>query len=379
VAATVSLHGVTKRFDHEHVAVDDLTLEIAEGEFAILVGPSGCGKTTALRMIAGLEEATSGEIRVGGRLVNDLPPTSRDIAMVFQNYALYPHMSVYDNLRFPLRLKHVAKDEARERVLEVARLLSIDDLLERKPAHLSGGQRQRVAIGRALVRRPQAFLMDEPLSNLDAKLRVQMRTELLSLQRQLGVTTVYVTHDQTEAMTLGDRVVVMKDGVVQQIDAPAQLYSHPANMFVAGFIGSPAMNFFHGSVDGDAVDIGPSRLPLERASHGSREVIVGLRPEDFALTGDSDPDAALVIDVQLTEELGSETLAYCTAEGIRILHAHTDRDEDDQLRRSGALQQMFVVRAPTSAHLNGGDRVGLKVDCEAIRLFDPDSGRALAA
>jgi multiple sugar transport system ATP-binding protein len=373
--AAIEFQSVTKVFPDGTRAVDSLDLQIKEDEFMVLVGPSGCGKTTALRMIAGLEDATSGEIRVGGRVVNDLPPTSRDIAMVFQNYALYPHMSVYDNLRFPLRLKHVRKDVARERVLEVARLLSIDDLLERKPAQLSGGQRQRVAIGRALVRRPQAFLMDEPLSNLDAKLRVQMRTELLSLHRQLGVTTVYVTHDQTEAMTLGDRVVVMKDGVVQQIDSPAELYRYPANMFVAGFMGSPAMNFFHGRVEGDVVDIGPVKLGLGGRPHGPvRDVIVGLRPEDFALVG----DAEFEVDVHLTEQLGSEMLAYCTADGVRILHARGERDEDDEHRRSGALQQMFVVRMPANARLQPGDRVGLGVDLDAIRLFDPDSGRAIA-
>jgi multiple sugar transport system ATP-binding protein len=370
--AAIEFQSVTKVFPDGTRAVDSLELAIEEEEFMVLVGPSGCGKTTALRMVAGLEEATSGEILVGGRVVNEVQSKDRDVAMVFQNYALYPHMSVYDNLRFPLRLKHVRKDDARERVLEVARLLSIGDLLERKPAQLSGGQRQRVAIGRALVRRPQAFLMDEPLSNLDAKLRVQMRTELLSLHRQLGVTTVYVTHDQTEAMTLGDRVVVMKDGVVQQIDAPAKLYRYPDNMFVAGFIGSPAMNFFHGSVEEGVVDIGPVKLRA-RPERAVRNVIVGLRPEDFALGGDADFE----VDVHLTEQLGSEVLAYCTADGLHILHPQSEGDADDERGRSGALQQMFVVRAPTNTHLQPGDRVGLKVDLDAVRLFDPESGKAV--
>ena len=221
-----------------------MTLDVREGEFLIFVGPSGCGKTTALRMVAGLEEVTSGSIEIGGRVVNDLPPTARDVAMVFQNYALYPHMSVAQNIGFPLRQQKIKKDDAKARVADVARLLALDELLERRPRELSGGQRQRVAIGRALVRRPQVFLMDEPLSNLDAKLRVQMRAELISLHKRIGITTIYVTHDQTEAMTLGDRVVVMNRGVVQQVETPERLYRHPTNTFVAGFIGSPAMNFF---------------------------------------------------------------------------------------------------------------------------------------
>ena len=247
--AGVAFHEVTKRFGSDVVAVDSLTLEVEDGEFVILVGPSGCGKTTALRMTAGLEEVTSGEISIGGKLVNDRPPTDRDIAMVFQNYALYPHMTVFDNLAFPLRQKRVKKKEIDSRVRDAARLLAIEPLLGRRPRELSGGQRQRVAIGRALVRRPQAFLMDEPLSNLDAKLRVQMRAELLSLHRRLGITTIYVTHDQTEAMTLGDRVVVLDRGVVQQVDTPERLYRRPRNTFVASFIGSPSMNFVEATLD----------------------------------------------------------------------------------------------------------------------------------
>ena len=265
--AAVSFDEVTKQFGSSTVAVDRLTLDVNEGEFLILVGPSGCGKTTALRMVAGLEQVTSGEIAIDGRVVNDVVPTERDIAMVFQNYALYPHMSVFDNIAFPLRQQKVKKAAIRERVAEAARLLNIEELLERKPRELSGGQRQRVAIGRALVRRPKAFLMDEPLSNLDAKLRVQMRAELLSLHQRLGITTIYVTHDQTEAMTLGDRVVVMRHGVVQQVDAPERLYRKPANMFVAGFIGSPAMNFVQGTLaNGRVVARGAQR----RAAVGER-------------------------------------------------------------------------------------------------------------
>jgi multiple sugar transport system ATP-binding protein len=267
--ATIAFNEVTKQFDDGTIAVDNLTLDVKDGEFLILVGPSGCGKTTALRMVAGLEEITSGEIHIGDKVVNDLPPVERDIAMVFQNYALYPHMTVAENIGFPLKQQGVKKDEAKQRVLEAARLLSIEDLLHRKPRALSGGQRQRVAIGRALVRRPIAFLMDEPLSNLDAKLRVQMRAELISLHKRLGVTTIYVTHDQTEAMTLGDRVVVMNKGVVQQVDTPAQLYRHPANTFVAGFIGSPAMNFLRGRLDGGAVVVGSHRVELPDATSSS--------------------------------------------------------------------------------------------------------------
>jgi len=259
--ASVSFENVYKRFG-EVVAVDDFTLTVNDGEFLILVGPSGCGKTTVLRMVAGLEEVTSGEVRIGERLVNELPPTERDVAMVFQNYALYPHMTVRANLAFPLRQKKVKKQAADDRVTEVARLLSIEELLDRKPRALSGGQRQRVAIGRALVREPQAFLMDEPLSNLDAKLRVQMRAELISLHHRLGITTIYVTHDQTEAMTLGDRVVVLNQGVVQQVDTPERLYRQPTNTFVAGFIGSPAMNFIIGHLNQDDLALGNTHVQL---------------------------------------------------------------------------------------------------------------------
>ncbi len=260
--ATIAFEHVTKRFPDGTVAVDDLNLIVGEGEFLILVGPSGCGKTTALRMVAGLEEVTEGEIRIADDVVNDMTPARRDIAMVFQNYALYPHMTILQNMSFPLRQQNLPKQEIEQRVNEAAELLGIEELLARKPKELSGGQRQRVAMGRALVRHPRAFLMDEPLSNLDAKLRVQMRAELIELHRRLGVTTIYVTHDQTEAMTLGDRVVVLDKGIVQQVDPPEQLYRHPANTFVASFIGSPAMNFIQGTLAGGTVQLGPWSVEL---------------------------------------------------------------------------------------------------------------------
>src|SRR5437764_1014762 len=267
--AAIEFDHVTKRFPDGTVAVDEIELSVRDGEFMIFVGPSGCGKTTALRMVAGLEEITSGEIRIGGRVVNDLEPPDRDIAMVFQNYALYPHMSVEDNISFPLRMQRMRKVEMRKRAREVADLLGIGDLLARKPRELSGGQRQRVAMGRAIIRHPQAFLMDEPLSNLDAKLRVQMRAELVKLHRRLGVTTIYVTHDQTEAMTLGQRVAVLSRGVIQQVDEPQGLYRRPANTFVASFIGSPPMNFIRGRLGGDGVvEIGPYRIALPAALRG---------------------------------------------------------------------------------------------------------------
>src|SRR6266536_2646572 len=315
--ATIRFDEVTKQFDDGTVAVDRLTLDVEDGEFLILVGPSGCGKTTALRMIAGLEEITSGEIRIGDDVVNDLPPVDRDIAMVFQNYALYPHMSVEENIAFPLRQQGVKKQEANERVREAARLLSIEELLQRKPRALSGGQRQRVAIGRALVRRPRAFLMDEPLSNLDAKLRVQMRAELIALHKRLGITTVYVTHDQTEAMTLGDRVVVLNKGIAQQIDKPEVLYRRPANTFVAGFIGSPAMNFLHGRLERGTLTVGTQQvdLPAGGPTVRSGDVIVGVRPEDFiSANGDG-----IEAQVAFTESLGPETLVHFHSPALEVI------------------------------------------------------------
>jgi multiple sugar transport system ATP-binding protein len=363
--AAVSFDGVTKQFGQSTVAVDQLTLTVNAGEFLILVGPSGCGKTTALRMVAGLEQVTSGEIAIDGRVVNDVVPTERDIAMVFQNYALYPHMSVFDNIAFPLRQQKVKKAAIRERVAETARLLDIEELVERKPRELSGGQRQRVAIGRALVRRPKAFLMDEPLSNLDAKLRVQMRAELLRLHQRIGITTIYVTHDQTEAMTLGDRVVVMRHGVVQQVDAPERLYRRPANMFVAGFIGSPAMNLVQGTVSNGSVTLGSHTVPLPSPSSRTGSVVVGIRPEDLVVVAAGE---ALPAQIEITEQLGPEMLVHVDVPGLTLAAADGDEARSDS---------RLVLRVPGTFKGARGDRVGVTFNTDHVQLFDPDSGAAL--
>jgi multiple sugar transport system ATP-binding protein len=366
--AAVSFDEVTKQFGSSTVAVDRLTLSVNEGEFLILVGPSGCGKTTALRMVAGLEQVTSGEITIDGRVVNDVVPTDRDVAMVFQNYALYPHMSVFDNIAFPLRQQKVKKAAIRERVADAARLLNIEELLERKPRELSGGQRQRVAIGRALVRRPKAFLMDEPLSNLDAKLRVQMRAELLSLHQRVGITTIYVTHDQTEAMTLGDRVVVMRHGVVQQVDAPERLYRKPANMFVAGFIGSPAMNFVEGTLANGSVALGEHTVALPSANGHDGPVVVGVRPEDVVIRDASSFDA-MPGRIEITEQLGPEMLVHVDVPGLTLAAA-----EGDEARPGGRL----VSRAPGTFKGARGDQVRVAFNTEHLQLFDPVRGNALS-
>jgi multiple sugar transport system ATP-binding protein len=363
--AAVSFEEVTKQFGQSTIAVDHLTLNVNEGEFLILVGPSGCGKTTALRMVAGLEQVTSGEIAIDGRVVNDVVPTDRDIAMVFQNYALYPHMSVSDNIAFPLRQQKMKKAAIRERVADAAQLLNIEELLERKPRELSGGQRQRVAIGRALVRRPKAFLMDEPLSNLDAKLRVQMRAELLSLHQRLGITTIYVTHDQTEAMTLGDRVVVMRHGVVQQVDAPERLYRRPANMFVAGFIGSPAMNFVEGTLTNGSLVLGEHTFALPERAGRTGPVVVGIRPEDVVI-GEA---GMLPAQIEITEQLGPEVLVHVDVPGLRLAAA-----AGDEARFDGRV----VSRAPGTFKGARGDRICIAFNTQHLRLFDPESGEALA-
>ena len=380
--ATIAFEHVTKRFDDGTVAVDDLNLSVDEGEFLILVGPSGCGKTTALRMIAGLERVSDGEIRIGDKVVNEVPPGARDIAMVFQNYALYPHMTIRQNISFPLRQAHLPKAEIEERVSSAARLLGIEELLERKPKELSGGQRQRVAMGRALVRRPQAFLMDEPLSNLDAKLRVQMRAELIDLHRRLGVTTIYVTHDQTEAMTLGDRVVVLDKGLVQQIDPPDKLYREPANTFVASFIGSPAMNFFDARLDGGILQLGPWTIDLPDALRSavgvhSGEVLVGLRPEDFALSnGVAGTAPRIPAEVQITEQLGPEQLVHFRADGLPVAHPEALRRAVEH-EDASVQGDTVIARVPPNVAVQPGQMVEIELDRERLQFFDPVSGVSL--
>jgi multiple sugar transport system ATP-binding protein len=388
--AAIGIHKVTKRYRDGTLAVREFDLEIADGEFMILVGPSGCGKTTLLRMVAGLEEITEGEVEIGERIVNDLEPRERDIAMVFQNYALYPHMTVARNMGFALKRAGVPAEEIRRKVEEAAGLLGISEQLSRKPANLSGGQRQRVAMGRAIVRDPQAFLMDEPLSNLDAKLRIQMRAEILRIQRSLGTTTVYVTHDQTEAMTLGDRLAVMRDGVLQQVGAPDDLYNHPNNVFVAGFIGSPAMNFLPGEIAG-----GELRFPLASIALGNGAaprfskplrdgpVVVGIRPEDFedaGLATDRDHGVRVRAKIDVLESTGSDVYAHLTVDGadaaqlgepvIQELAAATDVATEDVVPVSGEV----IARLDSSSRIREGGESELWMDTTHLHLFDPDSG-----
>ncbi len=384
--AEISLREITKRYPDGTEAVRRISLEIADGEFMILVGPSGCGKSTALRMIAGLEDISEGELRIGGELVNDRPPKDRDIAMVFQNYALYPHMTVRRNMGFALELAGVDRATIRRRVEEAARLLDLTQHLERRPATLSGGQRQRVAMGRAIVREPKAFLMDEPLSNLDAKLRVQMRTQVARLQRRLGTTTVYVTHDQTEAMTLGDRVAVMRGGVIQQVDAPETLYEHPVNLFVAGFIGSPGMNFLPATIENGAVRFALGTIDLD-ARLRSRlsdpvlpaSAIVGIRPEHFedvALVGARRPLGITVqVRVDVVESMGSEVYVHFAAGGERA----SAGDLDDLAARddSGGAEGEVVARLDAAARPREGEIAELWIDPARIHLFDPADGRRL--
>jgi multiple sugar transport system ATP-binding protein len=390
--AEIRFQNITKRYGDGFEAVKDMNLEIDDGEFLILVGPSGCGKSTALRMVAGLEDITDGELTIDGEVVNDKAPKDRDIAMVFQSYALYPHMTVRENMAFPLKLAGVDKGEADRRVTEAAKVLDLEQHLDRKPAHLSGGQRQRVAMGRAIVRDPKAFLMDEPLSNLDAKLRVQMRAEVSRLQDRLGTTTVYVTHDQTEAMTLGDRVAVMRAGVLQQVDTPKVLYERPANLFVAGFIGSPSMNFFSGRVDGDCVEIPFARLPLSdeqrRAVEACRdggEVIVGLRPEHFedaALIGEQERQGVTFeAPIEVTESMGSEVYAYFSYEGGEVASEELQELAADagaaDLPSSGGSQA--IARLNPETDVRQGKTARLWVDASRMHLFHPQDGRALRA
>ncbi len=377
--AAIQLERVTKHYETGGApAVDALSLDIADGEFFILVGPSGCGKSTALRMIAGLEDVSDGEIRIGGKRVDDVRPKHRDIAMVFQNYALYPHMTVRDNMGFALRQRGTAKAEITRRVEEAARVLELDEFLDRKPGKLSGGQRQRVAMGRAIVREPQVFLMDEPLSNLDAKLRVEMREVIATLQARLCTTTIYVTHDQTEAMTLGDRVAVMNKGVLQQVDAPRQLYRNPANLFVASFIGSPSINLFPGRVDDGEVQTSLGTIRLDdrtrRAAEAAtgRDVVVGIRPEHLAEQAPEEAEHACTMDVRvaLVEALGAETLAYFEIPAGGPVAA--PRTSTVVLRSRG------VARLDGGRDLVIGDHLSLVAPCRALQLFDAATGAALS-
>ena len=371
---SVTFDGVSKVFPGGTVAVQDLSLDVADDEFLILVGPSGCGKSTALRMVAGLEKISAGEIRVDGDRINDVPPKDRDIAMVFQNYALYPHMTVAKNLAFGLRQRKTAREEVTRRVDEVSSMLGLDELLTRRPGQLSGGQRQRVAMGRALVREPRVFLMDEPLSNLDAKLRVQMRAELKKLHRRLAITTIYVTHDQVEAMTLGERIAVMNAGILQQIGVPQDVYDRPTNVFVAGFIGSPPMNLLRGTVSDGAVSAGA--FTFDRGGLPEGAVTVGVRPEAFRpATASTAAGPRIDLHVDVVEPLGDEVLAHGT---IDARAAQSGAEEADAVLLADAGTRAAVtVRLPPEARPAPGDRMPLTAEPNAVHLFDASSGSAI--
>ncbi|ESY86741.1 ABC transporter ATP-binding protein [Mesorhizobium australicum] len=380
--AEVVLENICKTYGNNFRAIDQLNLAVEDGEFLILVGPSGCGKSTALRMIAGLEDITSGSLRIGGVDVVDMPPKDRDIAMVFQSYALYPHMTVFENIAFSMRLAGKPKAERKKRVDEIAKTLQLTSLLDSKPANLSGGQRQRVAMGRAMVREPAAFLMDEPLSNLDAKLRVQMRAEITSLQKQLGVTTIYVTHDQIEAMTMGDRVAVLKGGVLQQVDTPKRLYESPVNAFVAGFIGSPSMNLFEATLKGDELTSAAFAIRLQEAafvrrpglrSYAGRKVVFGIRPEDLY---DSSLDSGrkyqtIPAKVTSIEELGSEQIVHLNIDAVRV-----DSGDPDAVDDFGLASNAVARFEPISA-VRSGSEIRLAVDDAKFHFFDPETHLAI--
>jgi multiple sugar transport system ATP-binding protein len=389
--ADIVLDHVSKTYSDGYTAVKDLNLEIADGEFMILVGPSGCGKSTALNMIAGLEDISSGELRIGGEVVNKKAPRDRDIAMVFQSYALYPHMTVRDNIAFALKLAKRPKEEIDAKVKEAADILDLGQHLERKPANLSGGQRQRVAMGRAIVRSPKAFLMDEPLSNLDAKLRVQMRTQVARIQHQLGTTMLYVTHDQTEAMTLGDRVAVMRAGIIQQVDSPKVLYEDPANLFVAGFIGSPAMNFVPARIEGDTIKLPFGDAPmspeikqkLQGGGGGAREVIAGVRPEHIedARLDETSGGHRLKFraKVDVVESMGSELYAYFEVAGADVVQS----DQLAEIAADAGMEDLpsagsqIIARLDAASNARADQEIELSLDCSQIKLFEPDGGKSL--
>jgi len=392
--AEITFNGVWKRYPDGFEAVKDMNLEVGDGEFMILVGPSGCGKSTALRMIAGLEDITEGELIIGGERMNELPPRDRDIAMVFQNYALYPHMTVRENMGFALKLAKVDQEEISRKVEEAAKILELQQHLERKPANLSGGQRQRVAMGRAIVRDPKAFLMDEPLSNLDAKLRVQMRAEVARLQDQLKTTMVYVTHDQTEAMTLGDRVAIMRAGMLQQVDSPMQLYNHPKNLFVAGFIGSPSMNFLPGRISDGVLKLPMGDIRLPEAKRGQlrsapvdKPLIVGIRPEDFedaAVVGSNTEGATFKTTIDVLEAMGSEYYAHFTVKGEgQDMQDNVELRELQEDAGGGALAAPdsfdVVARLDQTSRVRTHEAADIWINAEKIHFFDPQSGQSLAA
>ena len=387
----ININNVGKIYPNGTRALEDVNIEINDGEFVVLVGPSGCGKTTLLRMVAGLEDITEGEISIADKVVNEIAPKDRDIAMVFQNYALYPHMSVYDNMAFSLKLRKLPKDEIDQKVKDAAKTLEIDELLERKPKALSGGQRQRVAMGRAIVRSPQAFLMDEPLSNLDAKLRVQMRAELGQLHSQLETTTLYVTHDQVEAMTMGDRVAVIRKGVLQQIDTPREIYLYPKNIFVAGFIGSPAMNFVYAdiktSAKGMTLIFGNDKIlakdaPEALKEYEGKEIVLGIRPEAFedsVYANKKEFTEEINIDVSLLEQLGSDTYIHffkdikpVQTEAIEEILA----DEGEDISVLGT-QTKFIARINPNATIEEGQNINLAIDPTKLHYFDPETGMAI--
>jgi multiple sugar transport system ATP-binding protein len=372
--ARVVFDGATKVYPGPVVAVDDLSLEVGEGEFLILVGPSGCGKSTALRMVAGLEHISDGTISIGDRVVNDVPPKDRDIAMVFQNYALYPHMTVEKNLGFGLRRRRMPRDDVRARVDDVSRMLGLEDLLRRRPGQLSGGQRQRVAMGRALVREPEVFLLDEPLSNLDAKLRVQMRSELKRLHDRIGVTTIYVTHDQVEAITLGERIAVLSEGVLQQVGPPQDVYDHPANVFVAGFIGSPPMNLLTGVALDGHVTVGEAEL--ERTGAPDGEVLVGIRPEGLRPVGAEHRGPVFEVCVDVVEPLGDEVLVHGSVAAPDAVAA-TEPEEGILAAQSESGRASVIVRLPPEDRPATGSLLRVTPLPNALRLFDPASGRAI--
>jgi multiple sugar transport system ATP-binding protein len=382
--APVSMENLNKVYENGFHAVKDLNLDIADGEFMVLVGPSGCGKTTALRMVAGLEDITSGILRIGGKEANDESPKERDIAMVFQNYALYPHMTVAENIGFALKLRHLPKDQLKAKVNDAADILGLTDWLDRKPGQLSGGQRQRVAMGRAIVRDPSVFLMDEPLSNLDAKLRVQMRAEVARIQRRMGVSTIYVTHDQVEAMTMGDRVSVMRDGHLQQVDTPQNLYDNPDNIFVAGFMGSPAQNLYDAVVGEGvrSVKLGsqsimlPDAVALKRPalrSYVGKDVVIGMRPEHLRAASPETTGPKLVGDVDLVEALGSELVVHFTIDAHRVIaEGAVDKDEAAAVKSGEG-----VARVEAKSPVKPGDKMTFSVDVEDMQFFDTQTGLAI--